>query len=100
MSFRFHAEVWKYPGDSAWHFVTLPIEVAEEIHDLTAGSRRGFGSVRVVATIGKSQWSTSVFPEKKSGSYVLPLKKSIRSSEHLEDGGPADIAIALALVVS
>jgi len=50
--------------------VTVPHEVSAEIADITAGTRRGFGSVRVVVTVGTASWQTSVFPD-KSGAYQL-----------------------------
>jgi hypothetical protein len=93
--YTFEAEVWKYPGESAWHFLTLPVDVAEDIHELTDGQRKGFGSVRVIATIGTSRWSTSVFPDKRSGSYVLPLKKPVRKAQELDDGAMATVKLEL-----
>ncbi len=84
--YRFRAEVWRYQGADPWHFVTLPGEVADDIRMRTAGSRRGFGSVRVEVAIGDTRWSTSVFPDKGSGSYVLPLKRSVREATGAEEG--------------
>lgn len=95
MLLRFEAEVWKYRGESAWHFVTLPLAFADEIRELADEHRRGFGSVRVKATIGTSVWATSVFPEKASGSYVLPIKKSVRSAEDLDDGASAMVLLEI-----
>lgn len=93
MLLRFEAEVWKYPGESAWHFVTLPLACADEIRELSDEHRRGFGSVRVKATIHTSTWATSVFPEKASGSYVLPIKKAVRSAQDLDDGAPVSVVL-------
>ena len=81
---EFTSELWLYPGEGAWHFLTLPNDVADEIVDLVA-ERAGFGSIPVEVRIGASTWKTSVFPDKKSASFVLPVKKSIRVSEGLED---------------
>lgn len=87
MSFRTFdcvSALWIYPGDAAWHFLTVPIEVSNEIWDLTQErERRGFGSVRVAVRIGSSRWQTSIFPDKKSGCYLLPVKKQIRAVENL-----------------
>ena len=52
MTYRFGAVVWLHSGMAGWYFITLPIDVADAIDDLTAGTRRGFGSVRVNVTIG------------------------------------------------
>jgi hypothetical protein len=95
MAYRFDAEVWRYPGESPWHFVTLPRDVSDEIRAETDGRRRGFGSVRVDVVIGTSAWTTSVFPESSSGCFVLPVKKAVRRKEDLEDGSPVEVQLAL-----
>jgi len=93
--YRFDAEMWLYQGDAAWHFVTLPGDVADDIRARTSGERRGFGSVRVQVTVGNTTWSTSVFPDKTSGSYVLPVKRSVRDAEGLEPGEAVSIDLRL-----
>ena len=61
--------------------MTLPEDAADEIKAIADGSvRRGFGSVRVEATVGPTTWRTSIFPSKESGSYVLPVKKAVRTA--------------------
>jgi len=84
--FEFAAPLWRYPAADGWHFVSLPAEVSAEITDITAGARRGFGSVRVGVTIGASSWRTSIFPDSKTGVYLLPVKKAVRVAEHLHVG--------------
>lgn len=96
MEFTFSGAVWIYSGEGAWYFVTMPLDLADEIQARTAGIRRGFGSVRVNATIGESRWSTSLFRESKSGSYILPLKKEIRTKEKLDDGDQISVRFTLA----
>ena len=85
--FEFGAPLWRYPGADGWHFVSLPAEVSAEITDIAAGARRGFGSVRVDVTVGATSWRTSLFPDSKTGTYLLPVKKAVRLAEHLEAGG-------------
>jgi hypothetical protein len=87
-------QLWKYSGESAWHFVTLPADVSARIKFLQSG-RRGFGAVRVKATIGKSQFETSVFPDSKSGCYLLPVKASIRKAEKIGHGDVVKVIIAM-----
>lgn len=94
-TFDFVAPLWLYPGEGGWRFVTVPAEIAEEITDLSAGSRRGFGSVKVAVTVGETSWQTSVFPDGASGTYLLPVKKSVRTAEGLEDGD--DVLVRLEL---
>ena len=95
MRYEFRGELWIHTGEAAWHFITLPLDVAEDIGELTEGARRGFGSVRVAVTIGGTRWSTSVFPDASSKSFVLPVKKQVRVAENLEDGSPVDVTLEL-----
>jgi hypothetical protein len=95
MDYRFRAVVWLHQGDTGWHFATLPTDVADEIDLLTEDTRRGFGSVKVRATIGSSTWETSLFPDTKAESFVLPVKKPVRTKEGIEDGAEVEIQIDL-----
>ena len=93
-TFTFPGELWEYGGANTWVFVSLPPEVADEIADLVP-SRPGFGSVRVTVQIGETEWATSLFPDSKLGSYVLPIKRSVRDQERLSIGDTAPIRIRL-----
>src|SRR5690348_8232255 len=75
--------LWRYPGADGWHFVSLPAEISTDITDITTGIRRGFGSVRVAVTVGSTSWRTSIFPDNKTGAYLLPVKKAVRVAERL-----------------
>ena len=85
-TFEFTAPLWRYPGAGGWHFVSLPPGIADEIADMTAGNRAGFGSVRVAVTVGTTSWRTSLFPDSKTGTYLLPVKEAVRDAENLETG--------------
>jgi hypothetical protein len=90
----FAAEVWIAPGDGAWHFLTVAADQSEVIR-LESGPRVGFGSVKVHVTVGRSSWSTSVFP-KTHDTYVLPLKRSIRAAEGILAGDTIDVFLTIA----
>lgn len=92
-AFVFQAVLWRYAGPTAWYFVTLPVELAACIHPHAA--KVGFGSVRVRACIGDTAWKTSVFPDKASGSYLLPVKAQVRKQESLTEG--AEVVVFLEL---
>lgn len=85
-AYTIRAKVWLYPGMAGWHFVSLPKKQSAEIKSQFSMNRRGFGSLPVVVTIGKTSWKTSIFPDKKSGAYLLPLKADVRSKEKVEAG--------------
>ena len=84
---EFDAEVFVWDSESgpSWRFARLPVDVADEIR-LGAPPSGGFGSVKVKVSVGSTTWSTSVFPEKASGSFVLPVKAGVRKAEGIEDG--------------
>ena len=94
-SYSFSAELWHFPGEAGWHFITLPLDVSEEIREETAAFRKGFGSVKVTAEVGGQAWQTSIFPDSKSGSYLLPVKKAIRSAARLSAGDEVDVRLAI-----
>ena len=91
----FTAELWLTEGDASWHFVTLPEELTDDIAQATP-RRPGFGSVRVEVTIGGTTWTTSLFPDSKRGSYLLPVKKQVRTAEGLDAGD--DVTVTLQLI--
>jgi hypothetical protein len=91
----FSGEVFEHSGEGSWHFAKVPAHVAAEVRDLLTGPPRGFGSVKVVATIGETTWSTSLFPVKEDSSYVLPVKKQVRAAE----GILADDVVRVELVI-
>lgn len=92
-SYSFRAELWLYPGEAGWHFLTLPADVADDLREEAAAFRKGFGSVRVTAEISGHTWQTSVFPDSRSGSYVLPVKKAVRTATRISAGD--EVAVQL-----
>jgi len=91
---EFVAQLWLYAGEAGWHFVTLPHEVSDEIDELVP-KRAGFGSVPVEVAIGSSVWKTSLFPDKKAASFVLPIKKPVRVKENIGDGDEVSVRLQL-----
>lgn len=96
MQFKFKAELWLYPGDSAWVFVTLPTNIAKKIMHLASNlPKRGFGSIKVKATINNVVWQTSIFPDAKSNSYVIPIKRDVRNKANISVGDRCDFNILI-----
>lgn len=94
-TFSFDATLWEHDGPGAWHFLSLPDEVADDIAERSRGRTGGFGSVRVEVTIGDTSWRTSLFPDSRRGTYVLPVKKAVRTAEALTDGSAAAVQLLL-----
>jgi len=84
MELSFAATLWLWDArkSETWTFVTVPADLSDELRD-RSGPPRGFGSIPVAVTLGTSTWRTSVFPEKASGCFVLPIKSAIRKAESI-----------------
>lgn len=95
VEYTFDAELWLHTGDAAWHFLTVPHDVSDDIEARTEEDRRGFGSARVRVTVGRTTWSTSVFPDTKRGTYVLPFKKDVRRAEGVGVGDTVSVRLEL-----
>jgi hypothetical protein len=66
---------------TGWHFITIPEDVSEEIKDRFGDKKRGRGSLPVEVTVGTTTWQTSIFPDKKANTYLLPIKADVRNKE-------------------
>ena len=88
--------LWMWKGEAAgrWYFITVPEEHSAEIKAHAFGNPRGFGSVKVEATIGDVTWRTSVFPL-NSGGYLLPVKAQVRHKAGLGAGDEVTVELAL-----
>jgi hypothetical protein len=94
-TFTIKAKVWVFAGKAAWSFVTLPKKDTEDIRFLFAHVKRGWGSLPVVVTVGKTTWKTSIFPDKDSRSYVLPLKAEVRKKENIKKGDMLSLSLEI-----
>jgi hypothetical protein len=94
---EFESELWIWDArrDESWTFVSLPVDASEEIRHRAGGLRRGFGSLRVRATVGTTAWTTSIFPDSGRGAYVLPVKRAVRTSESLTAGDVTAVSVEL-----
>jgi hypothetical protein len=93
--YSFDAEVWEHDGPAAWFFLDVPEADADEIEELFGSRAKGFGSVRVEVAIGATRWATSLFPDNKRRTYVLPVKKEVRRAEHLVAGSVAHVDLVV-----
>ena len=78
--YLFEAQLWADEGPGAWHFLTLPAELTEEIKAVRSAN----AARRVEAQVGESRWSTALFPH--DDAYVLPVKADVRRRETLAVG--------------
>ena len=89
---EFEVPLWESESVAGWCFVSVPPHFSEDLL-LSGGPPTAFGSIRVEVTVGGSVWRTSVFPDKGSGCYVLPMNKSVREAERLDVGDPVAVEL-------
>lgn len=77
------------------HFMSVPEEMSREIRAHAMMIRRGFGSVKVEATIDDFTWRTSVFPSKSSGGYFLPVKIDVVRATDIAPGDEVTVELDL-----
>ncbi len=95
--FTVKEKVWIYPGEAAWHFINLPKATSEKISKQYDKMHRGWRSLPVIATIGKTEWKSSVFFDKRTQTYLFPLKAEVRRKEKIVDGDTVRIKFKIAL---
>ncbi len=84
MKLEFSGQLWYWKGPAPWYFVTVPAEQCRDLHAIGKLVTYGWGMIPVRAQIGKTAWTTSLFP--KDELYVVPVKASVRKAERLEEG--------------
>ncbi len=73
----------------------VPKAVSERIHN-TARNKKGVNMsfIRIKATIGKTSWTTSLFPT-KDGPYLLAIKADVRHKENIAEGDTIKVSCTL-----
>jgi hypothetical protein len=93
IKYQFCAKVWKYQVASAWHFISLPQELSNEIREYFQWQEEGWGRLKVTAKIGACQWETAIWFDTKQKTYLLPLKSEVRRREMIEEHLHVDCTI-------
>ncbi|MEI6495231.1 MAG: DUF1905 domain-containing protein [Actinomycetota bacterium] len=87
--------VWEWRGPAPFHFVTVPAEQAEVIHDVATDVTYGWGMIPVNGRLGDTRFTTSLWP--KDGLYVIPLKDAVRRAERVALGDVVSIELHIDL---
>lgn len=95
MNYEFASLVEKWESGVGWVFVRLPKDAYAELQSIGKPAKRGFGSLRVSATIGNTTWKTSIFPDSEDRSYILFVKKDVRKTENTEVGDSVELSVRL-----
>ncbi len=89
MNLQFKGKIWFWKGPAPWYFVTVPDKQARDLKAVSGFVTYGWGMIPVTVRIGKTEWTTSLWP--KDGSYIVPLKASVRNAEKLKEGDEVTI---------
>lgn len=93
MRYEFEAELFRWEARrDLWVFARLPEDISEEIR-LQPHPPAGFGSVKVMMTLGGSRWSTSLFPESAEGAYIVSIKGAVRQAEGVQLGDRVHLGV-------
>lgn len=84
--FTVRTQIWRWKGEGGWHFAYVPLKPSAQIRERYGRTAGGWGSIRVSVRVGKTQWKTSLFPHRKSKSYLFAIKADVRKAEQLAEG--------------
>lgn len=93
LNYEFSGDVWFWRGPSPFHFVTVPEEECRELKATSAAVTYGWGMIPATVRIGATEWTTSLFP--KDGRYIVPIKSSARTAEHIEAGDTVTVGLSI-----
>lgn len=87
-------QLWTGSGRN-FHFITIPASRSGEIRAHSMLLRRGFGSVKVEATVEGFTWRTSAFPLKSGTGYFLPVKMEVLRHTGISVGNQVVVSLEL-----
>lgn len=93
MNLEFSGQMWFWKGPSPFHFVSVPDDECGQLEAVSPLVSYGWGMIPVSAQIGRTEWTTSLFP--KDGGYIVPVKDKVRRAEKLEVGDTVTIGLTV-----
>ena len=93
MIVEFSGKIIYWRGPSPFFFVTVPAKQSRDIKAVSSLVTYGWGVIPVYVRIGKTQFTTSLFP--KDGRYLVPIKVSVRKAENLEKGDKVSLRLEI-----
>jgi hypothetical protein len=93
MDLEFSGEIIYWRGPSPFHFVTVPDEPSAAIEAVSSLVTYGWGAIPVRARIGRTEFTTSLFP--KGDLYLLPIKDAVRKAESVLLGDEVTVRLTL-----
>lgn len=91
LKIEFSGKIWFWKGPAPWFFVTVPEQQCRDLRGVSGFVTYGWGMIPARARIGETEWKTSLFP--KDGSYIVPIKASVRKAEQLGEGDEVTVRL-------
>lgn len=89
MELEFSGPVFEWRGPAPYYYVALPEDDSADLKADEAMLSYGWGCIPVTATVGETEFTTSLFP--KDGRYLLGLKVAVRRAEGIGEGDVVDV---------
>lgn len=93
MDLEFSGEIWFWKGPAPWYFITVPEVHCGDLERTSAVVSYGWGMIPVSVAIGRTRWTTSLFP--KDGGYIVPVKADVRKAESLAAGDAVRVRLTV-----
>lgn len=93
MVLEFDGEIISWRGPAPFLFVPVPDNLSEEIRAVSRRASYGWGCIPVQATIGSTEFTTSLFP--KGGRYLVPVKVVVQKAENVGEGDTVMVKLSI-----
>ena len=88
--YTINEKLWRWPGAGGWHFVTIDKRIYTEIR-----ASFGKGMAPITVTLKGHTFDATLFPETKTETYLLAIRKNIRRELDLFDGDSLSLTFSI-----
>jgi len=93
----FEANIIEWRGPPPYLFATIPDHLVGEVHYAAREASYGWGMVPVIAQIGGTEFTTSLF--RRGDTYVLPITVAVQRAEGLGLGDRIAVTMEVSRVI-
>ena len=88
-TFIINGKIELFPQQGGWHYVKAPEDITNQLNQFADR-----GLIAITATLGKTQWQTSLLPF-GDDTHFIALSKKVRQSERVSLGDKIKITFSL-----
>jgi hypothetical protein len=93
MEWSFEGPVVYWRGPAPYYFVPLSEDVVDDLAPVANELTYGWGCIPVEATIGDTDFETSLFP--RNGGFLLPVKVAVRRAEGIDEDDVVSVRLTV-----